>query len=390
MTVQSRPGGSLWAAKQHFRQWVARPSGAGAVLALLCSAALVIGCSPGAPPLPAGPTPVRAEPAAVAATLASAAPTASVGPGAATPSGEARSTPPPATPTISSPATPEPTLTARGGRPADAPSPPPTATAPAGASLRYVVRNGDTVSQVAERLGASVEAIVAANPDLEGDPDTLEVGQELTVPASPDAAASRPAAADTRSAERSGKPPPGAAESGGQQPSPTPTQRPAVNSRSGQEKAPQLPPNLEPYQAQFLERAISPARQSHEETGIPASVTLAQAILESDWGRSRLATEAQNYFGIKASRKPGPAGVVWMRTYEAGIGYVDAPFRAYHNMAESFVDHGKFFSEVSLYAKALAVRDNAREFAQAIHRAGYATDPAYADKLLRVMDRLKL
>ena len=311
-------------------------------------------------------------------------PTASVGLGTATPFGDARSTPPPATPTISSPATPEPTrtLTARTGDPADAPSP--TTTAPVEASLRYVVRSGDTVSEIAERLGVSVEAIVAANPDLEGDRDTLLVGQVLAVPTS----------SETRGAEQFAEqfkePPAGAGESSGQRSSPTPTQRPELSSRSGQKEVPQLPPNLEPYQARFLERAILPAQQSHEETGIPASVTLAQAILESDWGRSRLATEAQNYFGIKATRKPGPAGVVWMRTYEAGIGYVDAPFRAYHNMAESFVDHGKFFFEVSLYAKALAVRDNAREFARAIQRAGYATDPAYADKLLRYMDRLKL
>lgn len=184
-------------------------------------------------------------------------------------------------------------------------------------------------------------------------------------------------------------------------PSPAP---PPITARSGRresaveaspveqnpEAAPPLPAGLASYQSAFLSRAIAPAQRSQAATGVPASVTLAQAILESDWGRSKLATQAHNYFGIKATRKDGPAGTVWMRTYEARVGYVNAPFRAYRDMEESFVDHGRFFFEAQRYEKALRVRDDARAFAREIHRAGYATDPAYSEKLIRLMEKLSL
>ncbi len=59
---------------------------------------------------------------------------------------------------------------------------------------------------------------------------------------------------------------------------------------------------LSEAQKQFLQRAIGPAHVSQRDTGVPASVTIAQAILESDWGRSTLAA-ANNFFGIKAVKK---------------------------------------------------------------------------------------
>ncbi len=144
------------------------------------------------------------------------------------------------------------------------------------------------------------------------------------------------------------------------------------------------------FEQAFIERAGAAARETMQRTGVPASVTIAQAILESYWGESKLSRDANNYFGIKATYQPGPAGVVWMLTYEAGIGTIRAPFRAYHNMVESFVDHGRFFIENSRYAAAMAVKADARAFAQAIHREGYATDPDYSAKLLRYMDRFNL
>ena len=79
---------------------------------------------------------------------------------------------------------------------------------------------------------------------------------------------------------------------------------------------------------------------------MPASVTIAQAILESNWGLSRLAQENGNYFGIKALGKEGTAGVVWYDTWEVLGGRnvtLRAPFRAYRELADSFVDHGRFF-----------------------------------------------
>jgi len=144
--------------------------------------------------------------------------------------------------------------------------------------------------------------------------------------------------------------------------------------------------------AAFIETAASAAQASQAETGVPASVTIAQAILESDWGRSTV-SGANNYFGIKATSGPGPAGVVWAETQEFIGGAwqtIQAPFRAYHSMAESFLDHGRFLAENQRYARAFDFKDDARMFAQIIQQAGYATDPSYAQKLIGLMDKYDL
>jgi flagellar protein FlgJ len=122
-------------------------------------------------------------------------------------------------------------------------------------------------------------------------------------------------------------------------------------------------------------------------------VTLAQAILESYWGSSRLAREANNYFGIKAQMRGGTAGSIWLNVWEviSGRNVVQSQaFRAYNSTAESFVDHGLFFVENGRYARAMAVKNDPKQFAREINRAGYASDPAYASKLIGLMDRYGL
>jgi flagellum-specific peptidoglycan hydrolase FlgJ len=146
-------------------------------------------------------------------------------------------------------------------------------------------------------------------------------------------------------------------------------------------------------QERFIASIAEAAVVSQDQTGVPASVTIAQAILESYWGSSRLAREANNYFGIKAQTRTGPAGAVWFDVWEVIGGrnvMQSEPFRAYNNVAESFVDHGRFFTENSRYARALAARDDPQQFAREVNRAGYATDPAYAGKLIGLMDRYNL
>ena len=142
----------------------------------------------------------------------------------------------------------------------------------------------------------------------------------------------------------------------------------------------------------FIHAASAAARDSQVVTGVPASVAVAQAILESDWGRATIGN-ANNYFGIKATSGPGPAGIVWAETREFIGGAwttVRAPFRAYHSMAESFLDHGRLLAENSRYARAFDFKDDPRAFARMIHQAGYATDPDYARKLIGLMDAYDL
>jgi flagellum-specific peptidoglycan hydrolase FlgJ len=162
-------------------------------------------------------------------------------------------------------------------------------------------------------------------------------------------------------------------------------QAPVVQSKGAAIKTPQ---------ETFIDSIAQDAVISRRQTGVPASVTIAQAILESSWGKSRLAQEAKNYFGIKAlGNKQGPAGVVFMQTWEVEDGedlVKEEPFRAYSSAAESFTDHGKFFVDNKRYAEAMAAKGDPRQFAREINEAGYATDPSYAVKLISLMDKYNL
>ena len=142
----------------------------------------------------------------------------------------------------------------------------------------------------------------------------------------------------------------------------------------------------------FIAAVVPAAQDSQRETGVPAAVTIAQAILESEWGRSSLSTRAQNYFGIKAASGPGPAGVVAMPTREVfngrSVTVVDG-FKAYHNLYESVMDHGRFLAGNPRYADAFKTSDP-KLFAQRIAKAGYATDPDYSAKVSYLIDRYHL
>lgn len=140
----------------------------------------------------------------------------------------------------------------------------------------------------------------------------------------------------------------------------------------------------------FIDSVSKAAIQSQRATGVPASVTIAQALIESGSGKSGLTQKANNYFGIKGT---GPAGSIKLPTREVINGRsvtVKADFRAYNNAAESFTDHGKFFQQNSRYSKALQHTDDAHRFAQEIQKAGYATDPNYAKTINSVIDKYNL
>lgn len=151
----------------------------------------------------------------------------------------------------------------------------------------------------------------------------------------------------------------------------------------------------------FIAMAAPIAQQSAAETRVPASVTLAQGIQESGSGTSTAG--ANNYFGIKAQAVTGSPGVfrwstlavgcVHKPTYESesgGLVRQIGQFRMYPGMQESFDDHGQFLVQNSRYAPAFAFTNDPDRFAQAIHKAGYATDPSYSSALIRLMNTEKL
>ena len=119
--------------------------------------------------------------------------------------------------------------------------------------------------------------------------------------------------------------------------------------------------------------------------GIPASIILAQGILESGAGRGDLAMNANNHFGIKCHEG-------W--TGETVQHDDDSPkecFRKYDNPSESFKDHALFLTGRSRYAKLFGFsKDDYKAWAKGLRSAGYATDPKYPDKLISYIERYHL
>ena len=127
------------------------------------------------------------------------------------------------------------------------------------------------------------------------------------------------------------------------------------------------------------------AISSMKETGIPASITLAQGILESASGNSQLAKRDNNHFGIKCHSD-------W--TGDKVYHHDDARnecFRKYNNPLESFKDHSEFLTSKSRYAELfeLATTDY-KGWAHGLRKAGYATNPQYAQLLIRIIEEEEL
>ena len=137
-------------------------------------------------------------------------------------------------------------------------------------------------------------------------------------------------------------------------------------------------------QQAFISLVAPGALATQQRYGIPAAVTIAQAIDESGWGRSVLATADHNLFGIKGA---GPAGrdMLPTREHENGVWVTrTAPFRVYHSVAESIEDHGRLLATDPAYRHAMASRGRPDAFATALTGV-YATDPGYGASLIALM-----
>lgn len=172
---------------------------------------------------------------------------------------------------------------------------------------------------------------------------------------------------------------------------PVPARRGAdgAEPRSAAPGAPGVPARIQA----FVERLGDAARAAARATGISENLILAQAALESAWGRREVrgddGASSFNVFGIKADRSwRGPvAQATTTEVIDGVVQKVRASFRAYGSYEEAFADYAKFLAGNPRYGRVLGQADPARA-AQELQRAGYATDPAYASKLLRVMKRM--
>ncbi|MCX7861758.1 MAG: glucosaminidase domain-containing protein [Bacteroidales bacterium] len=136
---------------------------------------------------------------------------------------------------------------------------------------------------------------------------------------------------------------------------------------------------------EYIEQYKDIAIEKMRKTGIPASITLAQACLESDDGNSWLAKEANNHFGIKC-------GSNWTgdKVYKDDDNPNDC-FRKYKNVSESYDDHSTYLLTTKRYASLfqLDTRDY-KSWAQGLKDAGYATNPQYAQLLIKIIEDNKL
>lgn len=118
---------------------------------------------------------------------------------------------------------------------------------------------------------------------------------------------------------------------------------------------------------------------------VPASITLAQGMLESDNGNSALAVYANNHFGIKCHKE-------WTgETYTQDDDTKDECFRKYTSVYESYVDHSEFLKTRPRYAGLFELKmTDYKGWANGLKSAGYATDPKYASRLIDIIERYKL
>ena len=149
-------------------------------------------------------------------------------------------------------------------------------------------------------------------------------------------------------------------------------------------------------QTDFLRQHQGTASQAELQSGIPAAFMVAQAAHESGWGRREIrnadGSPSHNLFGIKAGAGwTGPVAEITTTEYVGGEPQkVTARFRAYASYAESFQDYARMIKDspryAGVFAQATSATASPQAFALGLQRAGYATDPAYADKLTRVIN----
>ena len=131
----------------------------------------------------------------------------------------------------------------------------------------------------------------------------------------------------------------------------------------------------------YIKKYKATAVKKMKEHGIPASITLAQGILESGAGKSKLATKANNHFGIKCHKD-------WAgKTYRMDDDKKNECFRKYKSADQSFEDHSKFLTTRDRYAFLFEYKvTDYKKWAHGLKKAGYATNPKYAQLLIKVIE----
>jgi hypothetical protein len=135
--------------------------------------------------------------------------------------------------------------------------------------------------------------------------------------------------------------------------------------------------------AQYIDRWAPTAVAQAEKYGIPASIKMAQGILESGYGNGELARRGNTHFNIKVKASDNWRGEIVYHDDDAP----NEPFRAYDTPEESWIDHSEYLNNQIRYDSLFRydVTDY-RSWARGLKNCGYATDPLYAEKLIRIIE----
>ena len=145
---------------------------------------------------------------------------------------------------------------------------------------------------------------------------------------------------------------------------------------------------------QFIERLVPHAQELQDGYGVLPSIILGQAILESNWGKSTLASKYNNLFGIKAYGDQKKVSLETKEFVNEEWITIQGDFKVYDSWEQSMDDHTQLFVQgvdwnPALYEKVITAT-NYQEAAQALQDAGYATDPGYAQKIIQVIETYHL
>lgn len=142
----------------------------------------------------------------------------------------------------------------------------------------------------------------------------------------------------------------------------------------------------------FINHMLPIAEAAAQVLGVQPQVLVAQAALETGWGKKLIANEngdvANNFFGIKADgRWQGDTAVTTTHEYIEGNKItIKAPFRAYDSIEESFNDYAQFLATSDRYQEAIKHSEQPEKYLNELQSAGYATDPQYAEKIIRIVN----
>lgn len=137
----------------------------------------------------------------------------------------------------------------------------------------------------------------------------------------------------------------------------------------------------------FVQKHMDLALVERAQFNVPVSITLAQAILESNLGESRLARDANNFFGIKCHTWQGDTLLIRDDDFDKDGNLIESCFRSYASVAESFRDHSLFLQKDRYQKKLVGISTlDYVGWANALQSAGYATDQKYAEKLIELIE----